>query len=164
MKNNRTMEMFINNLRKKIKDKQSAKNAIKLWDKKKFNQNDNLYERNLPIIKKDIRNKIRDIFDEKIKSPKRVVYAYFYKNRWLYIGKGKSLSNSILRHYLEAHKKDGTKNYKNFFSKRKYNITIYYKEINYGTEKKSEAMRIILERLLITSIQPEFERLYPTRK
>jgi len=114
---------------------------------------------------------IRKQIVEDRNKPKKGVYVVYdednKKNKFLYIGKTAILSNAIQRHYNDAYNigKNVSKNYYDFFRKYKKQLTIYFKKIdNNNDEKKGEALRIIIERLLTVTILPQFEIEHPTIK
>ena len=156
------MEKLISILLSKMNDKSACLNEIKSWRKISFDQSQKFN----PKLGSDIKQ-IREVIREKTKFPLKGVYIYLDKNEVLYIGKTKRFSNAIHRHYNEAHKLGGDKKYQDFFSRHLKPIAIYFKEIdsNYSNDEiKNEALRIILERMIIAGLRSSFDIENPSIK
>lgn len=94
------------------------------------------------------------------------VYVYTYLNnddqmQVLYVGKSQKLPDRLFNHYKESHGRAGISVWPQFWGSRKFKMKIYFKEIASENPNLSEAMRIIVERWLIATHQPESEK---TRK
>lgn len=96
------------------------------------------------------------------------IYVYEYiadgRPQVFYIGKSKDIASRLYNHYKERFGLAGHPAWTEFWSTHKYRFVVYYKEIKDDDPYQDEALRIIAERFLIATIQPQSEQLYKSVK
>lgn len=162
------MEKIIKSLKSAFLDKQGLLKEIMNWKTLNFSNDWKLH--NSQTKKGELIKLIRNKIDQGESLDFHTscgVYAYIKNKQVLYIGKTAKLEDAIQRHYKEANDIGGNRPYRKFFGKYKKGVKIYFKEIDYIAEvgkKPSEALRIIIERILIASLNPKFEIDNPSKK
>lgn len=125
---------------------------------------------NHSITNEDTREK-KKIFKDKLREQLKVdnttvisgIYVYYKDNKCLYVGKSKNIINRLSDHYIESQGFLGG-DWGKFFSEHSYDLSVYILQLDDEEPIKGEAIRIIIERLLLILLKPEFEKLHPSKK
>lgn len=134
--------------------------GIKKWKNFKLDHKTKS-DNQLKIISKHIKEKTDTSVNNKVKG----IYIYFNDiGKCLYVGKSKDIASRMYQHYKESQNKSGHPDWRIFFGKHKTTLNIYFKEVDLPDQNQGESLRIIIERHLISSLSPEFEKTHPTKK
>ena len=111
-------------------------------------------------FKIDLRQQIGDSAGNKIRG----IYAYYDEDSCLYIGKTKDLINRLAMHFSES-KLDVVKgDWDKFFGNYRKPLKVYFKSVDSTDENIGEALRIVVERLLLHCVNPVFESFHKSTK
>lgn len=108
----------------------------------------------------DLKIKVTQKTEDKLRG----IYAYYDNEDCLYIGKSKDILGRLYTHFKESQGLSKNETWNNFFKKYQKPLKVYVTLVDQQDEDLGETLRIVIERLLISTIKPKFELHHKTRK
>lgn len=156
------MEKFFNELIDVLEKNQLSNNQISEW--KSIEVDHTKIIGDVKEIRKNFKLLLAKKMDVTPKARLGGIYAYFDDEECLYIGKTKDLINRLTTHYIEAQDYTIESDWHTFFRENAKPLKIYFSLIDSPDEDLGEALRIVVERLLLIKVKPKFETIHKSSK